>query len=342
MDKFKTTLPSAIAIRTAAIMNGFERMTVAHRAMADAHDTFDALRIAHRNGAKGPRRAAFMFSPSHNCKSHTVRSYIEFRVVPELIAQDPILAGKDISELISIQKCVLHVTLSAEATAKSLATDILIAAGDPDPYTGTRQTLWRRALTVLEQNGTELLVIDEVQHLASSKTFITAQQEIRTTFAHSMSVSDTIKVLLIRGAVPVVFVGISQARGHLLPSTQLTGRVVEEIDIPVLDWANSDHQTEFLEFAGRLALEMKKQGLVDHPPRLVYGETPSRLYVACGGRLGMLCRIVEKATILAARDDRRDVTEGDLAHAVDSVCVGRGFISENPFHGKMRKLELEG
>ncbi|MBU1334193.1 MAG: AAA family ATPase [Alphaproteobacteria bacterium] len=339
----KIVSPSNIAIITSAVWTTFESLHITHDALTKAHEQFDAVRLAHAktkdNGR--PRRCLCLFAPSHSGKSHTVTSYIHNNILPGLMAEDPALAAMDADELARKQKKVVHVTLSAQATPKSLATDILIALEDPEPDKGTKATLWRRVYRLITSLGVELLVIDEVQHLANKRIKIT-ETGAPIVFDHSrdQNVADTLKVMMIRGSVPLVFIGILQARDLVMASTQFKGRVLDEIHFETPRWAIEKERLDFMSFCGRLALKLKDTGLFDETPPLVNDDIPSRLYVASRGRLGLLCRIVEKATILALTRGKKVLSRKDLEEAVDIIIVGRGELPENPFHAAPKTLEL--
>lgn len=339
----KIVSPSNIAMITSAVWTTFESLHITHDALAKAHEQFDAVRLAHaktKNNGK-PRRCLCIFAPSHSGKSHTVSSYIHNTVLPCLVTEDPSLAAMDADELARKQKKVVHVTLSAQATPKSLATDILIAFEDPNPDKGTKQSLWGRVYKLIRDLGVEMLVIDEVQHLANKRIKMSATGD-QIVFDHSrdQNVADTLKVMMIRGSVPLVFMGILQARDLVMASTQFKGRVLDEIEFETPRWAVEKERLDFMSFCGRLALKLKETGLFEEPPPLVNDDIPSRLYVASRGRLGLLCRIVEKATILALTRGNKVLTRKDLEEAVDIIIVGRGELAENPFHAAPKSLEL--
>ena len=60
---------------------------------------------------------------------------------------------------------VLKVTLQPDARPKGIASDLLLALGDPAWSRGTVQTLTNRAVKLLHHCGVELIVMDEFHHL---------------------------------------------------------------------------------------------------------------------------------------------------------------------------------
>ncbi|WP_332716549.1 ATP-binding protein [Pelagibacterium nitratireducens] len=331
----KNIAPSTTAVITATVWNTFESLYIQHGALEKAHDQFDAVRLAFAKNreSNSPTRGLCIFAPSHSGKSHTIRSYVRQKIVPALLAEDPALSVMDVEDLVREQKKVVHVTLSAQATPKSLAVDILTALEDDEPDRGTKQTLWRRVHKLLKSAGTELLVIDEVQHLAHRRIrYKQNSDEIVYDHQQDQTVADTLKVMMIRGSVPIVFCGILQSRQLLFASTQFKGRVLDEIRFETLRWAVESERMEFFAFCGRLALKLKQTGLLTEEPPLVHDDVPSALYAASGGRLGLVCRIVEKATILALTSGSTTISRDHLSMAVDIVIVARGESAHNPFN----------
>lgn len=330
------------AIITSTVWGTFESLHIQHDALNKAHEQFDAIRLAHaRTAGNGrPRRCLCLFAPSHSGKSHTVLSYMR-TVVARMIAEDPSLADRDPEVLAREQKKVVHVTLSAEATPKSLATDILIALEDPNPDKGTKASLWARVYRLIAALGVEMLVIDEVQHLANKRIkIVTGGNDIVFDHSRDQNVADTLKVMMIRGSVPLVFMGILQARDLVISSTQFKGRVLDEIHFETPRWPVEGERMDFIAFCGRLSLKLQEEGLFAEAPPLVVGDIPSNLYVSSLGRLGLVCRIVEKAAILALTRGSKVMERSDLAEAVDLIIVGRGELAENPFHGLAKTLEV--
>ncbi len=108
--------------------------------------------------------------------------------------------------------------------------DILEAFEDPDFEEGSAEQLLRRAYNHLELAQTEVLVLDELQHLINTDT----------TRATAWSVTETIKRMLIRGACPMILIGTEEARPVLLTNPQMKSRCLEPIFLDPLEYKLPD------------------------------------------------------------------------------------------------------
>lgn len=235
------------------------------------------------------------------------------------------------------QKMVIHVQLSQDATPKSIAQDIITRLGEKP--NGQQGTLWYRAHTLLKNLGVKLLVIDEVQHLASTGMRIEGGKVVGIDLRRTRSSPEALKTIMNRGTVPVVFAG-TEISEVLLPGTQFNGRATEVINLAPLDWTNKHDQLEFFTFIGNMINKLMESGLLEEVPPLLEGETPMKLYLSSHGRLGLVCKIVQRAMSFVIKGSRGAMAEEDIAKAVD-LFVAQGEISTNPFRlGRKSALEL--
>lgn len=331
----------AIATTNGQILDAFSKMRIKHSLLEKAHQLFDDLREAKRFSIGRPQKFGALFAPSQSGKSMSVQIYIETRVVDEVIARGLFPADMDRAEIARQQKLVLHVTLSAKASMKGLATDILRAFGDPASPRGSTQTLFRRVYDYIRYYGTELIVIDEIQHVADSFTKPGNQPWIgRSGIVHSTAVTDTLKTFLLQGLVPLVFIGIVEARHHIFNDIQLASRCYKELDFTALDLADTEEKTTFFEYIGRLGLKLQQHGLFEETTNLLVGDIPPYLHAAAGGRLGMATNIVFAAAIVAREENATKVTREHISQAIDDWAIPLNIIDHNPFRTGLRALEV--
>ncbi|WP_425388857.1 AAA family ATPase [Devosia elaeis] len=299
-----------------------------------------------------PKRYVELFAPSHSGKSMAITTYIEQKVVDEAIERGLFPADMPRSEIAAKQRIVLHVTLSPNASVRSLATDILRAFGDKNADVGTGPILLRRVYSYL--NGTyedpatgkeigrqaELLILDEIQHLADSKAKSPEGKAIKSQKIESTVVTDTLKTMTIRGLVPMVFVGIPEARIHLSIDSQLTNRELSKIDFSPLRWSDEGDQVIFLEYCQEAAMKLTEFDLFPEETDLLDEEIPERLWAASGGCIGLVSRILEEAALHAVRRGASCVEYEDLELAVDTRAMPNNYVNYNPFREGVRQVEV--
>jgi hypothetical protein len=198
----------------AKIWTEFERMRIKHPRLEDARAAFDDLRAIKRANPLSPQRFVSMFAPTHSGKSTAVRSYIENVVVDEAIQRGLFKPEEDRALIAEKQKLVLHISLEGVTRPKSLATDILTKLEDDDPAGGTTAALLQKSYTQMNGCKTELLIVDEIQHLSPTERE-KRLQSYREKKEEGTSVTNTLKIMMIRGLVPMVFVGLDEARTTL-------------------------------------------------------------------------------------------------------------------------------
>ncbi len=183
----------------------FLKMHIPHPRMSKAHQVYDNLRQMKVLAPNKPQRCACLFAPTQSGKSKTIETYIETKIVDELIAEGLFPADMNRDEIARLQRRALHVTLEGKATPKSAATDILTEFKDPRAAQGTAASLLGRVYHYMRRHGTQILFLDEVQHLDHRQTEKDDKPK-RAAFCESTAVTDTLKTMLIRGLVPIVFV----------------------------------------------------------------------------------------------------------------------------------------
>nr|WP_314258448.1 ATP-binding protein [uncultured Devosia sp.] len=312
------------------ILAVFRKLRVKHPRLDVFNEVCDDLRDTTGDGE--PKQFATLFAPSHVGKSTAVRNYQEKVAVPAAVSRGLVPSDLPLDEQVKRQKLVVHVTLEGGATPRSLCADILAALGDPRSARGTKNLMLRRVYDLLAELGVELLVIDEIQHLAVSKHRSTDDTDLRSIErSRTSEVTDTLKAMLIRGVVPMLFVGIEEARPYLLDDIQLALRCHEEIDFGELSWEDPEERQTFIDFVGRLGIHLAKEGLFPERANFLAHDIPACLHEASLGRLGIACRIVAKACMHAAKAKVETVTRDHLSKAVDTFAIPRGIVTTNPF-----------
>ncbi|WP_238282732.1 TniB family NTP-binding protein, partial [Methylobacterium goesingense] len=222
-------------------------------------------------------------------------------------------------------RSVVHVTLSAKATIKTLGSDILEEYEDPEFEEGTATKLLRRAANHIEKAKTDLLILDEVHHLIDNDKGGTV----------AMSVAETIKRMLIRGACPVVLVGTEQAMPLITKNVQLQGRAYNPVIARPLDLATKTGLAEFRDHCVGFDLMLVRHRIFRKPSGLVVGDVPAFAYDVSGGIIGLASRLFEIASEKAMVRGGDRIEDRDLSSAVEDWAIPLGITDHNPWtHGR--------
>ena len=128
---------------------------------------------------------------------------------------------------------VLLVTISAPATVKALATDILDSLGDPLADRGTVTSLTRKVYKLIKECGVELIIFDEFQHLIDRDSDRVLQVA-----------SDWLKNFLNKTKVPMVLMGLPYSVRILEANPQLRRRFSVRKELKPFVWENPESQKD--------------------------------------------------------------------------------------------------
>lgn len=217
-------------------------------------------------------------------------------------------------------KLVVKVSLTSAATPKKLFSDILTEMGDGLADRGTEQTLRRRVVACFEHFKTQLLIIDEVQHLnfrSSAKNDVT----------------DALKSFLDTGVVPIVFLGTEDAEAMFKRNLQLNGRLLPPCDFLPLRATVAEDAELFRGFWQRLDVEIVARGLMPKPSGLDGPEFLGALHGVSGGVVGTVSRLAAHAMTIAMRRGAERIEIYDFVLATDRWAIPNNFCLVNPFRG---------
>lgn len=317
----------------------FLQMRIKHDRLREAHKVFDSMRQMKIEAPWESQRFSCIFAPTGSGKSTTVRDYIETVIVDYVIAQGLFPATMSRKEIAHRQHIALHVTLAAKATEKSFASDILAAFGDPRASRGTKDSMLGRAYDYMEAKGSQIMFIDEVQHL-DHRYDADPKKSSRIFTAENSSVTDMMKVIMIRGRIPIVFIGIDGARNLILGDDQMNMRNLGEIDFAQLRPEHPAEQRMFVLYLGSVGILMQQRGIFPKESDLVSGDIPAKVHEVVGGRLGTASNLVLAAATIAKERKADQLTETHLSAAVDEWAIPAKLISYNPFRSGIRQREL--
>jgi len=213
---------------------------------------------------------------------------------------------------------IVVIALEHATTAKKLMMSILDYFGDNYSSSGNEQTLKKRVKACFERFGTELLMIDEVQHLNIRRNSLG-------------DVTDSLKRLLDDGVVPIVFLGTDDGLDLFTSNVQLNGRLLAPCDFHKLMVDSPRDRSLMAGYATLLDQAIVAKGIM---PELSGLDDPwilGCLFAVSKGVVGRVSRLVEAAMEIALSRDATRVEAYDLSLAVDRWAIPNAIIKENPF-----------
>lgn len=212
---------------------------------------------------------------------------------------------------------IVIIPLDRAATSKKLAVAILDYFGDPYATSGNEVALRNRAFTALRRFGTLLLIIDEVQHL-------NYQRNVRS------DVTDSLKLILDNGVVPIVFLGTEDAEDLFTRNLQLSGRLLPPCDFAPLKRTDPRDRELFAGFVAALDQQLVATGLTARPSGLADPWIRGCLHEVTDGVIGRVSRLMAVALEISLRRSAEMIEAYDLSLAVERWAMP-AFVKHNPF-----------
>ena len=298
------TPSAATAVALAKAVVAFDGIYIdnpGHRAVFSSYENLRQLGVANRGKRQ---RGVRNLSPTGSGKTTVAEAFR--RWVAERHDDD------------ATTRRVVIAPLDLKCTVKGLWRSVLLALGDPHWQRGDEPNLRMRAYDALAQCGTELLIMDEVQHLGFQSS-------------ERADVTDALKRILDDGVVPVVFSGTLDAKPMLERNPQLSGRLNAPCDIQPLDIALAEDRAVFRAFASKLDDEMTRLGVTRQRSGLDDPRTLSALAIVSEGVLGRIGNVVRASLVSTVERNADFIEPYDLAVAVDRYALGQKLVTTNPF-----------
>ena len=221
-----------------------------------------------------------------------------------------------------LKKQVIYVQAPVKGTIKGLMEALLEALGDPNWMRGTYSNMLSRLLNLLHKVDCKMIIVDEFQHLVDK-----GQRFLLT------GTTDWLKALVERNTFSLICVGLPSSKKIILRSEQLRNRFDATIEVPVYDWTDPDSQRVFRSLLKCIQREMAPFEV----PDLTSPDLALRMFIACGGRIGLLSKILDRAVKDAIWDNRTAIRMKDLAEAFStSIWFADELRLENgPFLGAL-------
>jgi DNA transposition AAA+ family ATPase len=196
---------------------------------------------------------------------------------------------------------VLTATVPANPSVKSLAAVLLTALKDPLSSHGTENQMTERIKRLMRETGTRMVMIDEFQHF---------QDRGNHKIAHS--VADWLKILIDNTRTSLVVAGLPSCMAVIDQNEQLTRRFSAPVQLKRFDWHVPEDRTQFRNI---LVTYHKSIAPVYDTPDLSSRNLAFRFWVATGGLITYVAKIMKQAERTALLRNNKSITLNDLHHA---------------------------
>ncbi|MBB5716246.1 TniB family NTP-binding protein [Sphingomonas aerophila] len=293
--------------RVGIAMDAFEKLLIPYAPQTAIKGRMEVLRIRCLGKRGVPLPGLRLSQVSQAGKSKALTSFRDEAMARAEAAGEPFNPYR-----------ILYVRLDKKGTLKMLCRRILRMLGDPHDDVGNLDDVRLRLAEFMVLRGVELLIIDEVQHLKGSSN---DKEEI----------TDELKGFLDAGIVPVVMAGNEEADEFFNSNIQFAGRLGSPLELSPIDISKRAEAVAFKTFCKDLDTAMKDADIVRRLSGFQDAKILNGLLAASGGHVGRVCRIVEAALEHAIQRDADFIETYDLAYAVETFAIPKGYVIKNPF-----------
>lgn len=266
-------------------------------------EAYDVIRDIHRHPTFGGQPRSILISGATGTgKSKLQAAYL----------QNHPWRTEEISTVIP----VFSFSIPANAGQQNLMTSILANFGEIYLTTGKPAERMRRIMTLLRNCKTEMIFINEFQHLTD-----------RGGYKSQFRASDWMKEFMEEANVPVVAFGLPRAQRFIDMNDQLRRRFTATHEIRKWDLATRTDKIDFLSFLNQLESVMQ----LPDSSNLTEPALAERIFYATNGVPGNICRLVASAAKTALEAGCTSITAEHFNKAFATTIWAPPSDREHPF-----------
>lgn len=193
---------------------------------------------------------------------------------------------------------ILYASVPPMPTVKSLAGVMLASLNAPDSERGTENEKSRRLRILMRETGVRMVMIDEFQHF-----YDRGKRQIM------LHVADWLKVLIDETRSTLVVAGLPSCRVVINENEQLARRFMASIQLPRFSWTDPTQRGEFISILEEYHNQISTTFDL---PEFHSDEMAFRFYLATGGLMGYLSKLLRTTLRDAVDRNKRSITLNDL------------------------------
>lgn len=213
---------------------------------------------------------------------------------------------------------VVSVQVPASCTPKALATELLVAFGDPLADKGTMPNMTRRVAHYLAELNVSMVILDEFQHLIESKS--------ETVLYNT---AEWLKSIVNQASCPFLFCGMPTIENVIASNKQLSGRVKERVSLPSLKFDTPEDQVRVQTLLGLFSKEL----MFENATVIASESFAKAILIASEGALGRIVNILELTCLNALREASCRLEKHHFNEAIEELVVEHpdGRVRPDPF-----------
>jgi DNA transposition AAA+ family ATPase len=224
---------------------------------------------------------------------------------------------------------VLSASVPSTPTVKSLAGVMLAGLEDPNWERGTESEKSKRLRVLMLQTGTRMVMVDEFQHF-----------RVRGTQKIMSDVADWLKLMLDETKTTLVVAGLPTCMAVIDSNCQLARRFLTPVQLPRFRWDDISDRTQLKSILKGFHTQINKSYEV---PQLYTDDMAFRFYLATGGLMGYLSKLLREALRTADIEKRTTISFNDfnVAHKDTVWSLHRNMALPRPFDRNFQRVNNE-
>lgn len=241
-------------------------------------------------------------------------------VVKAFLNAHPIVRAPD-----GLQIPVLYIEVPPNPTPRALGEAFLAALGDPRPTAGSAANKLDRIGVNMERSGSVMAFLDDLHH------FIDKRQRIAL-----FAATDYLKAFVSMHNIVLVCIGLPETRLVIRSNEQLRTRSQTPLELQRFDWMNAESQDAFVSVLNSFQDVLAGYEL----PELASADVSIRIFLATGGLIRYVSRILSRAVRTAIDKGTVLITLGDIETAWAREVDGANEEFPNPFDRSFKLNDL--